>query len=156
MKTFRVERMAAEFVVNSLSETEKLAKKIATKIENGMVILLYGDIGAGKTTFTKFLLGFLGVKSVVSSPTFTLLNEYEGDFPVYHFDMYRISNSDELYELGFEDYLNSKSSPFVKTGLTLIEWPENIKSILPKDYVKIEIQKLGENKRKFIIDNLKF
>ncbi len=146
--------MQEEFVVNSLTETENLAKKIAKKIENGMVILLCGDIGAGKTTFTKFLLNNLGVKSIVSSPTFTLLNEYNGVFPVYHFDMYRIQSSDELYELGFEDYINSKISPYVKTGLTLIEWPENVKDILPQNAVNIKIEKLGDNKRKFIVENL--
>lgn len=146
--------MQEEFVVNSLTETENLAKKIAKKIENGMVILLYGDIGAGKTTFTKFLLNNLGVKSIVSSPTFTLLNEYNGVFPVYHFDMYRIQSSDELYELGFEDYINSKISPYVKTGLTLIEWPENVKDILPQNAVNVKIEKLGDNKRKFIVENL--
>ena len=141
-----------EFVANNLKETEDFAKKLSKKIENGMVILLYGDLGAGKTTFTKFLLESLGVKSIVSSPTFTLLNEYNGVFPVYHFDMYRITNTDELYELGFEDYINSKNSPYVKTGLTLIEWPENIANILPKDAIKIEIAKLGENKRSFKVD----
>ena len=146
--------MQEEFVVNSLTETENLAKEIAKKIENGMVILLCGDIGAGKTTFTKFLLNNLGVKSIVSSPTFTLLNEYNGVFPVYHFDMYRIQSSDELYELGFEDYINSKISPYVKTGLTLIEWPENVKDILPQNAVNIKIEKLGDNKRKFIVENL--
>ncbi|MGN1208568.1 MAG: tRNA (adenosine(37)-N6)-threonylcarbamoyltransferase complex ATPase subunit type 1 TsaE [Christensenellales bacterium] len=146
--------MSTEIVVESLNETENLAKNLSKKIENGMVILLYGEIGAGKTTFTKFLLQHLGVKSVVSSPTFTLLNEYSGDFPIYHFDMYRIQNVEEIYELGFEDYINSKNSPFTKTGLTLIEWPENVKDVLPKDAVKIEIKKLGNNKRKFIIDNL--
>lgn len=143
-----------EFVANILKETEDFAKKLSKKIENGMVLLLYGDLGAGKTTFTKFLLENLGVKSVVSSPTFTLLNEYDGVFPVYHFDMYRITNTDELYELGFEDYINSKNSPYVKTGLTLIEWPENIASILPKDAIKIQIEKLGENKRGFKVENL--
>ncbi len=145
-----------EIVVNSLIETQNLAKILAKKIENGMVILLYGEIGAGKTTFTKFLLENLGVKSIVSSPTFTLLNEYDGVFPVYHFDMYRISSEEELYELGFEDYINSKSSPFVKTGLTLIEWPENVLKMLPKDAVSIKIEKLGETKRKFVIQNLDF
>ena len=141
-----------EFVANNLKETEDFAKKLSKKIEKGMVILLYGDLGAGKTTFTKFLLESLGVKNIVSSPTFTLLNEYDGVFPVYHFDMYRITNTDELYELGFEDYINSKNSPYVKTGLTLIEWPENISSILPKDAIKIQIEKLGENKRGFKVN----
>ena len=146
-----------EIKITSQSEeiTKQIAKKYAQSIKSPCVISLVGDLGAGKTTFTKGFAEGLGITDTITSPTFTIMNEYQGTtFPLYHFDMYRISNSDELYELGFEDYLNSKSSPFVKTGLTLIEWPENIKSILPKDYVKIEIQKLGENKRKFIIDNL--
>lgn len=138
-------------VVNSHKETMEFAKEVAKIIKCGDVILLNGEIGAGKTTFTKYLLENLGVKSVVSSPTFTLLNEYDGVFPVYHFDMYRITNAEELYELGFEDYLNSKNSPYVKTGLTLVEWPENVKEILPKDAIVINIEKLGENSRKFII-----
>lgn len=145
--------MQKEFVVSSLKETEDLAKQISNKISVGDVILLYGDIGAGKTTFTKFLLDCLGVKSKVASPTFTLLNEYSGNYPIYHFDMYRITSEDELYELGFEDYIDSKNSNYVKTGLTLIEWPDNIKNILPKNSIEIHIEKLGENKRKFIIKN---
>lgn len=146
--------MQKEYIVNSLKETEELSKKISKSIKCGDCILLYGEIGAGKTTFTKFLLENLGVKSIVSSPTFTLLNEYTGKFPVYHFDMYRIGSSEELYELGFEDYIDSKNSKFVETGLTLIEWPDNVKDILPKDRIEIEILKLGDSARKFIIKNL--
>lgn len=146
--------MQKEYNVNSLKETEELSKKISKSIRCGDCILLYGEIGAGKTTFTKFLLENLGVKSIVSSPTFTLLNEYTGKFPVYHFDMYRISSSEELYELGFEDYIDSKNSKFVETGLTLIEWPDNVKDILPKDRIEIVIIKLGDSARKFIIKNL--
>lgn len=146
--------MQKEYIVNSLKETEELSKKISKSIKCGDCILLYGEIGAGKTTFTKFLLENLGVKSIVSSPTFTLLNEYTGKFPIYHFDMYRISSSEELYELGFEDYIDSKNSKFVETGLTLIEWPDNVKDILPKDRIEIEIIKLGDSARKFIIKNL--
>lgn len=147
--------MQNEIIVNSLAETENLAKKLAKVVECGDCILLYGEIGAGKTTFTKFLLENLEVKSIVSSPTFTLLNEYSGKYPIYHFDMYRISSSDELYELGFEDYLDSKNSKYVKTGLTLIEWPDNVKNILPKERIEIAIEKLGDNNRKFTIKNLK-
>ena len=146
--------MQKEYIVNSLKETEELSKKISKSIKCGDCILLYGEIGAGKTTFTKFLLENLGVKSIVSSPTFTLLNEYTGKFPIYHFDMYRIGSSEELYELGFEDYIDSKNSKFVETGLTLIEWPDNVKDILPKDRIEIEIIKLGDSARKFIIKNL--
>ena len=140
--------------VSNLKETEKLAFDISKKVKVGDCILLNGDIGAGKTTFTKFLLNNLGVKSIVSSPTFTLLNEYNGIYPVYHFDMYRITSSEELYELGFEDYINSKNSPYVKTGLTIIEWGENVKELLPNDAIIINITKTGEESRKFEIIGL--
>ena len=143
--------MEKVIIVNSLKDTREFSKEFAKEIKNGDVILLNGEIGAGKTTFTKFLLENLGVKSIVSSPTFTLLNEYEGEFPIYHFDMYRISTPEELYELGFEDFLNSKNSPYVKTGLTIVEWGENVKEILPKDAIVVNIEKLGENSRKFKI-----
>ena len=107
-------------IVNSLKDTREFSKEFAKEIKNGDVILLNGEIGAGKTTFTKFLLENLGVKSIVSSPTFTLLNEYEGEFPIYHFDMYRISTPEELYELGFEDFLNSKKEFDVRFALVMI------------------------------------
>lgn len=139
------------FISNSLKDTKNIAKEISSIINNGDVLLLNGEIGAGKTTFTKFLLEYLGVKSIVSSPTFTLLNEYDGVFPVYHFDMYRITDESELYELGFEDYLNSKNSPYVKTGLTIIEWGQNVKNIIPKEKIIINIKKIDENSREFEI-----
>lgn len=139
------------FISNSLQDTKKIAEEISKFINNGDCLLLNGEIGAGKTTFTKFLLEFLGVTSVVSSPTFTLLNEYNGVYPVYHFDMYRITDSSELYELGFEDYINSKNSPYVKTGLTIIEWGENVKEIIPAEKIILNIKKTGENSREFEI-----
>jgi len=137
------------YISNSLKDTQNIASEISKLISNGDCILLNGEIGAGKTTFTKFLLEFLGVTSVVSSPTFTLLNEYDGIYPVYHFDMYRITDESELYELGFEDYISSKNSPYVKTGLTIIEWGENVKNILPKEKIILNIKKTGENSREF-------
>ena len=143
--------MLIEFISNNLKETDKFAKEVSKIIKNGDCLLLNGDIGAGKTTFTNFLLKNFNVKSAVSSPTFTLMNEYEGDFPIYHFDMYRISSFDELSELGFEDYLFSRNSDFVKTGLTIVEWGENVKNILPKDAIVLNIEKLGENSRKFTL-----
>lgn len=141
--------MKKSYLSHSLQDTKNIAKEISNFVNNGDVILLNGDIGAGKTTFTKFLLEFLGVTSVVSSPTFTLLNEYNGIYPVYHFDMYRITDESELYELGFEDYINSKNSPFVTTGLTVIEWGENVKNIIPKEKTIINIKKIDESSREF-------
>ena len=113
--------MIKTFISNSLKDTEKIAKELSKIIQRGDCVLLNGEIGAGKTTFTQFLLKNYGIKSAVSSPTFTLLNVYDADFPIYHFDMYRISSFEELAELGFEDYIFSANSPYVITGLTLIE-----------------------------------
>lgn len=141
--------MIKTFISNSLKDTEKIAKELSKIIQRGDCVLLNGEIGAGKTTFTQFLLKNYGIKSAVSSPTFTLLNVYDADFPIYHFDMYRISSFDELAELGFEDYIFSANSPYVLTGLTLIEWGENIKDALPKNAIKLNIEKIGENSRKF-------
>lgn len=142
--------MEETYIVKSLKETEKLAKEISKYPLKGKCLLLNGNLGAGKTTFTKFLLKNLGVKSIVSSPTFTILNEYEAQYPIYHFDMYRITDPSELYELGFEDYLTNPNSQFVKNGLKIVEWGENVKEILPKDAINIDIEKIDDNTRKFI------
>ncbi len=144
-----------EFISCGLEDTQSLANKLAQKLDKGMVILFYGDIGAGKTTFIQFLLKSLGVEGLIPSPTFSIMNICSGkDFPIYHFDLYRISSMEEIYELGFEDYINSKNSPYEETGLSVIEWPENAEGLFPKDAIKIKIEKLGETKRKFIIENL--
>lgn len=142
--------MEETYIVKNLKETEKLAKEISKYPLKGKCLLLNGNLGAGKTTFTKFLLKNLGVKSIVSSPTFTILNEYEAQYPIYHFDMYRITDPSELYELGFEDYLTNPNSQFVKNGLKIVEWGENVKEILPKDAINIDIEKIDDNTRKFI------
>lgn len=142
--------MEETYIVKNLKETEKLAKEISKYPLKGKCLLLNGNLGAGKTTFTKFLLKNLGVKSIVSSPTFTILNEYEAQYPIYHFDMYRITDPSELYELGFEDYLTNPNSQLVKNGLKIVEWGENVKEILPKDAINIDIEKIDDNTRKFI------
>lgn len=139
------------YIVHNLGETEELAKKLSLLDLKGKCLLLNGDLGAGKTTFTKFLLKYLGVKSIVSSPTFTILNEYSGNYPIYHFDMYRITSPDELYELGFEDYLTNKNSQKVISGLKIIEWGENVKEILPKNSIDIDIEKIDDTTRRFTI-----
>lgn len=143
--------MEKSYIVHNLGETEELAKKLSLLDLKGKCLLLNGDLGAGKTTFTKFLLKYLGVKSIVSSPTFTILNEYSGNYPIYHFDMYRITSPDELYELGFEDYLTNKKSQKVISGLKIIEWGENVKEILPKNSIDIDIEKIDDTTRRFTI-----
>ena len=137
-----------EYILKSTKDTDKLAKKIASKLVGGEIIVLSGDLGAGKTTFTKGLCKALKIKENVTSPTFTLMNIYEsGRLKLYHFDMYRIEDESEAMELGLNEF-------FAGNGVCVIEWAENIKHLLPKNYIKITITKLGETQRKFLIEGL--
>lgn len=123
------------FESSSPDETYGFASGLAEKIEPGTVITLDGDLGAGKTVFTKGFAYGLGISELVTSPTFTILQEYnDGRIPLYHFDTYRIEDPDEMYEIGFNEYLDSG-------GICVIEWAELIKEILPEDAVKITIEK---------------
>lgn len=134
--------------INGLKETEKLAKSFAKTLAGGEVILLNGDLGAGKTTFTKSVLRALGVKSEVTSPTFTIMREYVGKkFKIYHFDMYRMTSGQEAREFGLEEYIYSSDD----RSIVFIEWPEKIKDILNGEFLNIKISLLDENKRKFEI-----
>ncbi len=127
-----------KFYSESDSQTIKIAERIAKTLSPGTVVCLFGEMGVGKTVFTNGLCRALGVSDYVSSPTFTVVNEYDGDgFPIYHFDMYRIEDEDELLEIGFEEYLNSG-------GICIIEWPENVINSLPQKRIDIEILR-GEN-----------
>ncbi len=119
---------------HSYEETVEFGKKIGAVLESGDIISLSGDLGTGKTAFTNGIAKSLGIKSYITSPTFTLVNEYEGLIPLYHFDVYRISDPDEMFDIGFDEYINGK-------GITIIEWGEQIEDILPEDIIKIEIQK---------------
>lgn len=135
------------FKTNSYKETEDLASKIATILKGNEIIALYGDLGAGKTCFTRGLCRGLESNSEVSSPTFAIVNEYKGKFPIYHFDMYRITSYDDLYSVGFYDYLDN--------GIVIIEWSENIKDEIPDNAISITL-KYGDsdNTRLFEIDGL--
>lgn len=136
-------------LVNDLKQTKALAKKFAKSLKGGEVILLDGDLGAGKTTFTKYVLGFLGVKGDVTSPTFTIMREYDGKkYKIYHFDMYRMTSGIEAREFGLEDFIYSKN----KNAIVFMEWPDNVKDILVGDFVKIQIKHMGENSREFKIE----
>lgn len=131
----------------SVNETEELAQKIASKLSGSEVIALYGGLGMGKTAFTRGLCLALGCEDNISSPTFALVNEYSGKYPVYHFDMYRVNSWEDLYSTGFFDYIGN--------GVLVIEWSENIDGALPEDTIKIEIQKgKTENERIFKIDGI--
>ena len=133
-------------IINDLQDTKKFAKKFAKILKGGEVVLLGGDLGAGKTTFTKSVLKCLGVKDEVTSPTFTIMREYNGKkFKIYHFDMYRLGSGQEAKEFGLEDYIYSKN----KDSIVFIEWPENVKDILVGDFIRVDISILDSNRRQF-------
>ena len=126
---------------NNSEETALIAQEFAKKLKAGDVLCLRGEMGAGKTVFTNGLCRALGVTDYVTSPTFTIVNEYDGEnFSVFHFDMYRIEDEDELLEIGFDEYLSSG-------GVCVIEWPQNVEKSLPKKRFEIEISKVSENER---------
>jgi tRNA threonylcarbamoyladenosine biosynthesis protein TsaE len=119
---------------NSFEDTIRLGIDIGNALKAGDVICLSGDLGTGKTALTNGIAKALNINSYITSPTFTLVNEYQGKLPLYHFDVYRISDPDEMYDIGFEEYLNG-------SGVTIIEWGELIKDILPRDIIVINIKK---------------
>lgn len=119
---------------NSPKETENIAKAFSKELKGGDVICLNGDLGVGKTAFVQGLVNALGVLEPISSPTFTIVNCYEGTVPIYHFDVYRIDDPDEMYEIGFEEYIYGN-------GISIIEWSEKIRDILPENRYEIEICK---------------
>ncbi|MFC7393531.1 tRNA (adenosine(37)-N6)-threonylcarbamoyltransferase complex ATPase subunit type 1 TsaE [Scopulibacillus cellulosilyticus] len=128
-----------QWICNSPEETIKFAEKLAEHLSPGDVLTLSGDLGAGKTTFTKGIAKALGIKEVINSPTFTIIKEYDGGkMPLYHMDVYRISDEEDL---GFDEYLDGD-------GITVVEWADNIASWLPDHLLKVEIEQLGEKKRK--------
>lgn len=136
-------------IVNNLKQTKKLAKRFSKTLKGGEVILFNGDLGAGKTTFTQFCFTYLGVKEPVTSPTFTLVREYATKkFNLYHFDMYRIADASEVYEIGFSEYLSNPNS------IVLIEWYEKVQEVLKGEFIKITINKIDEEKREFIFEKV--
>lgn len=128
----------------SPNETENLAVKLAENIPYGKVIAMFGDLGAGKTAFTRGFAKGMGINCDVSSPTFALVNEYRGaGKTLYHFDMYRISGWDDLYSTGYFDYLDEGAS-------LIIEWSENIEAVLPDDCIRITINKTDDVNERII------
>ena len=130
---------------HSPEETIEYAKLIGSKLKKGDVIAYLGGLGAGKTTFTRGLAIGMGLPDEVISPTFSLVNEYRGNITLYHFDMYRITSSDDLETTGFYDYLN-------ENNVLAIEWSENIKDALDKNTIFITINRIDDNTREIIID----
>ena len=125
----------------SADETQALGKKLAESLRPGDVIAYFGDLGAGKTAFTRGIAEGLGVSEQVTSPTYTIVNEYlSGRLPLFHFDMYRLGSSDELFDIGWEDYL-------ARGGVCAVEWSENVEGAFYGDEIKVIFEKTGENSR---------
>lgn len=129
--------------LKGLKETEEFGKKLGSILKGGDVLSLSGDLGAGKTTLTKSIGIGLGVEDYITSPTFTLINEYQGRVPLYHFDVYRLEGKEDLLDLGYEDY-------FYSNGVTIVEWGDRIEDILPEDRVNIEIEETDQEDERII------
>ena len=123
-----------EIITYAEDETKKVAKQIAEKIGTSGIIILNGEVGAGKTKFTEGFLSYFGLEKEISSPTFNIVNEYKNEkVTIFHFDVYRLSDIDEFYAIGGEEYFSK--------GICIIEWGEIIEEALPKHYTKITIEK---------------
>ena len=134
-----------EFLTNSPEETELLGEKLAKKLKGGEILAYRGDLGAGKTAFTRGLARGLGISDRVTSPTYTIVNEYEGGrLPLFHFDMYRLDSADDLFDIGWEDYL-------LRGGVCAVEWSENVPEAMA-DAITVEIRKISENDRQILIE----
>lgn len=128
-------------VSHSEDQTVALARKLAASFASGDVVVLKGDLGSGKTTFVRALAGARGIdETMVRSPSYTFLHEYRADPPLFHFDLYRLESPDELYELGWDEYLE-------REGVVLVEWGERAGEFLPDRYFLIEFEIIDEDKR---------
>jgi tRNA threonylcarbamoyladenosine biosynthesis protein TsaE len=139
----------SELMIKSELDTRGFGKELAKKLKPGDVIALIGDLGTGKTTLTKSIAEGLGITEMITSPTFTIVQEYtEGRLPLYHFDVYRLCDLEEMYELGYEEY-------FFGQGVSVIEWADQIMEIIPEDAIIIRIRYgTSEEERIYDIENL--
>ncbi|MGE4484005.1 MAG: tRNA (adenosine(37)-N6)-threonylcarbamoyltransferase complex ATPase subunit type 1 TsaE [Oscillospiraceae bacterium] len=135
-------------ITKNEKETSLAGEKLAEMLHPGDVVALYGGLGAGKTAFVRGMARGLGLKARVTSPTFTIVNEYLGEVPIFHFDMYRLGCSDELFEIGWEDYLD-------RGGICAVEWSENVEDAFFAETIRVGIEKLGDSERRITIDNPK-
>ena len=131
----------SEYISHSEHDTEDIGASFARTLKGGTVVAMYGDLGAGKTAFVRGMARGMGLDCRVSSPTFTIVNEYLGERELIHFDMYRLSSADELFDIGWEDYL-------IRGGVCAVEWSERVSDALPEDTVWVDIARgSGENDR---------
>lgn len=135
----------AEYISRSERETEELGAKLAASLKGGAVVAMYGDLGAGKTAFVRGMARGMGLNCRVSSPTFTIVNEYLGERELIHFDMYRLSCADELFDIGWEDYLR-------RGAVCAVEWSENVEDAFFGDEIRVTIEKRSDTERKSTIE----
>ena len=127
-----------QFVSHSTQETEQFGEEVSKSLRGGDVLAFTGSLGMGKTAFTRGLARGLGCRGRVTSPTFTIVNEYDGKTPLFHFDMYRLGSSDELFDIGWDDYL-------ARGGVCAVEWSERVSDALPDDTIYVDIARGEED-----------
>lgn len=147
-KFFVMERSALIYYSANEAETEKIGADFAAGLEGGTVVAMYGDLGAGKTAFVRGMARGMGLSCRVNSPTFTIVNEYLGERELIHFDMYRLDSADDLYDIGWEDYLN-------RGAVCVVEWSEKVEDAFTGEEIIVTIDKLGDNERKITIGETK-
>lgn len=132
----------------SEQETIDVGVRLGASVSVGDIVLLFGNIGSGKTVFSKGIALGLGVETTVTSPTFTLIQVYQGRIKMYHFDLYRLNSTYELFDIGYEELLYSED------GVAVVEWPERLHELCPESYIKVEIESINESSRKITIDRI--
>ena len=135
-----------KYITNNVAETEALGAKLALALRPGDVVAFFGDLGAGKTAFVRGMARGMGLDARVSSPTFTIVNEYLGDRELCHFDMYRLEGSDELFDIGWEDYLR-------RGAICAVEWSERVEDAFDGGETRVKIEKLSDSERRITIED---
>ncbi len=139
-----MDEIIREHITKNELETERLGERVGAVVQSGDCLALYGEMGSGKTAFVRGLARGMGLGARVSSPTFTVVNEYEGALPLFHFDMYRIADADELYNIGWDDYVE-------RHGVCAVEWSENVTAAFTGEELTIRFSKLGDSERRIEI-----
>lgn len=132
-------------ISHSVTQTQRLGARLGALLQGGELILLDGDLGTGKTVLTQGIAQGLGITAVVNSPTFTLLKEYQGRLPLYHFDLYRLDDPNEVLALGFDEY-------FYGQGICVVEWAQKAEEIWPREYLRVRLKVISETKRGLIFE----
>ena len=138
-------KMIMEILTHTVEETELAGQVLSRTLTPGTVVALYGDLGAGKTAFVRGMAKGLNSPSRVTSPTFTIVNEYSGSLELFHFDMYRLASSEELFDIGWEDYLG-------RGGVCVVEWSENVSDAFEGTEIKVTIDKLSDTDRRISLE----